>query len=115
MKKILIKSIIQAIPAVIIGGIMAIISFYTKIDFFKAISNYSFFIVPSILAGFIAKEKCGSIGFVPALVLGSLSQFVHLGLIGGIISGIFIGYFRYYRGGFNISYKRYKNTTNNCY
>lgn len=93
MKKILIKSIIQAIPAVIIGGIMAIISLYTKIDFFKAISNYSFFIVPSILAGFIAKEKCGSIGFIPALILGSLSQFVHLGLIGGIISGIFIGYF----------------------
>lgn len=93
MRKILIKSIIQVIPAVIIGGIMAIISLYTEVKFFKIISDYSFLIVPAILAGFIAKEKCGSIGFIPALILGSLSQFIHLGLIGGILSGIFIGYF----------------------
>lgn len=93
MRKILIKSIIQAIPAVIIGGIMSIISLYTQINFFLIVSDYSFLIVPAILASFIAKEKCGSVGFIPALILGSLSQFVHLGLIGGIISGIFIGYF----------------------
>lgn len=93
MRKILMKSIIQSIPAVIIGGIMAIIALYTKIDFFKIVSNYSFFIVPPLLAGFIAKEKCGSTGFIPALILGSLSQFINLGLIGGILSGIFIGYF----------------------
>lgn len=93
MRKILIKSIIQAIPAVIIGGIMSIISLYTQIEFFKTVSDYSFLVVPSLLAGFIAKEKCGSTGFIPALILGSLSQFVHLGLIGGILSGIFIGYF----------------------
>lgn len=93
MRKILIKSIIQAIPAVIIGGIMSIISLYTQINFFKIVSDYSFLIVPAILASFIAKEKCGSVGFIPALILGSLSQFIHLGLIGGIISGIFIGYF----------------------
>lgn len=93
MRKILIKSIIQAIPAVIIGGIMSIISLYTQINFFKIISDYSFLIVPAILASFIAKEKCGSVGFIPAFILGSLSQYIHLGLIGGIISGIFIGYF----------------------
>lgn len=93
MKKILFKSIIQTIPAVIIGGILAIIAIYTKENFFKLVSDYSFLIVPPLLAGFIAKEKCGSIGFIPALILGSLSQFIHLGLIGGIISGIFIGYF----------------------
>lgn len=93
MRKILIKSIIQSIPAVIIGGIMVIIALYTNIDFFKVVSNYSFLVVPALLAGFIAKEKCGSTGFIPALILGSLSQFIHLGLIGGIISGIFVGYF----------------------
>lgn len=93
MRKILIKSIIQAIPAVIIGGITAVIALYTNTEFFNIISDCSFLIVPALLAGFIAKEKCGSIGFIPALILGSLSQFIHLGLIGGIISGIFIGYF----------------------
>lgn len=93
MRKILIKSIIQAIPAVIIGGITAVIALYTNMEFFNIISDCSFLIVPALLAGFIAKEKCGSIGFIPALILGSLSQFIHLGLIGGIISGIFIGYF----------------------
>lgn len=93
MRKILIKSIIQAIPSVIIGGITAVIALYTNTEFFNIISDCSFLIVPALLAGFIAKEKCGSIGFIPALILGSLSQFIHLGLIGGIISGIFIGYF----------------------
>lgn len=93
MRKILIKSIIQSIPAVIIGGISAIIALYTEIEFFKIISDYSFLIVPAILAAFIAKEKSGSLGFIPALILGSLSQFLQLGLIGGLISGIFVGYF----------------------
>lgn len=72
---------------------MAIIAVYTNIDFFKTVSDYSFLLVPSLLAGFVAKEKCGSVGFIPALILGSLSQVIHLGFIGGIISGVFIGYF----------------------
>lgn len=92
MKKILIKSIIQTIPAIIIGGIMAIVSLYTNKEFFKIVSDYSFLVVPALLSGFIAKEKCGSVGFIPALILGSLSQSIHLGLIGGILSGIFVGY-----------------------
>lgn len=93
MKKILIKSIIQSIPAIIIGGITAIVSLYTKFEFFEIVSNYSFLIVPALLSAFVAKEKCGSIGFTPAFILGSLSQYTHLGLIGGILSGIFVGYF----------------------
>ena len=34
MRKILIKSIIQAIPSVIIGGITAVIALYTNTEFF---------------------------------------------------------------------------------
>lgn len=92
MKKILIKSFIQVIPAVIIGGILAILALYTSNAFLQTLSDYSFMVVPSLLAGFIAKEKCGSIGFIPAIILGTLSQPLNLGMIGGVLSGIIISF-----------------------
>lgn len=93
MKKILIKSILQVIPVVIIAGILAILSIYTGNSFFKTVSDYSFIIVPSLLAGFIAKYICGSIGFIPAAILGTLAQEMSFGIFGGILAGIFTGYF----------------------
>ena len=48
MRKILIKSIIQAIPAVIIGGIMSIISLYTQIEFLRVWDFFCKFILSMI-------------------------------------------------------------------
>lgn len=91
MKKTLWKSIIQVIPAVIIGGLSSILALYSNNELLENISTYSFYIVPSLLAGFIAKEIAGNVGFIPAIIVGGLSVNLNLGIIGGFLAGILIG------------------------
>lgn len=93
MRKRLFKSIVQIIPVFIIGGILSVLSLYTDSDFLKKLSEYSFLMVPPLLAGYIAKEICGSVGFIPGIILGYLSGVIGLGMFGGILVGIILGYF----------------------
>lgn len=93
MKKKLFKSAIQTIPAIIIGGILAAISQYTHNDFLVKLSELSFSLVPSILGGFIAKEECGSVGFIPGAIVGYLGYELGLGILGGVIAGVSVTVF----------------------
>ncbi|WP_432204617.1 fructose-specific PTS transporter subunit EIIC [Cetobacterium somerae] len=93
MRKRVLKSIVQIIPVFIIGGILSVISLYTSNQFLKDLSDYSFLMVPPLLAGYIAKEISGSVGFIPGLILGYLSGAIGLGMFGAILVGIILGYF----------------------
>lgn len=93
MKKRLFKSAIQTIPAIIIGGILAALAQYIHNDFLEKLSVLSFSLVPSLLGGFIAKEECGSVGFIPGAIVGYLGHEMGLGILGGIAAGVSIVFF----------------------
>lgn len=64
-------------------------------DVFEIGQGFYEMIVP-LMAAFIGMSIFGRYAFIPALVIGILSDFFGMGFLGGIISGLLVGYIALY-------------------
>lgn len=61
-------------------------------DFFDKIATYIYLLIVPLLSAFIAKSIVDMKGFIPALLVGYLADYLGTGFIGGMVTGLLVGY-----------------------
>ncbi|MBU1019713.1 MAG: fructose-specific PTS transporter subunit EIIC [Firmicutes bacterium] len=86
--------IYTVIPLIILFSILAFIGQYEG-QFFviiSKVSQYVFYLIVPLMSALIAMTIFGRFAFIPGFLIGLLSDLLGLGFLGGIASGLLVGY-----------------------
>lgn len=92
------SGIYMIIPLIILYSVFNFIGHYDGrfFDMIAKLSEYAFFLIVPVMSAYIAMAIFGRHVFIPAALVGAISDYYGMGFIGGIASGLLVGYLAFY-------------------
>lgn len=93
LKKRLLEVFTRIIPLAILGGVCSALYIGTDIEIFGRLGSGAFELLPVMLSIFVVYSIGGVTSLVPAAVVGYYSGYLGMGMIGGLLAGVLVGFF----------------------